>query len=135
MGAAEPRSFADLLRSQPFRFWSISGDAHGAPLLFSRHRKAKRSARNGPIERLLLCLRRAALTVPEHLEPERAATRRSSSVWSRAPSESRPIGGSPLRKSRYSDEQITAALRQAEAGTPVAEIIRKLGISEATVYA
>jgi putative transposase len=40
-----------------------------------------------------------------------------------------------LRKSRYSDEQITAALRQAEAGTPVAEIIRKLGISDATVYA
>jgi putative transposase len=40
-----------------------------------------------------------------------------------------------LRKSRYSDEQITAALRQAEAGTPIAEIVRKLGISEATFYA
>jgi len=37
-----------------------------------------------------------------------------------------------VRKSRYSDEQIAAALRQAEAGTPVAEVIRKLGISEAT---
>jgi putative transposase len=43
-------------------------------------------------------------------------------------------GGSPARKSRYSDEQITAALRQAEAGTPIAEITRKLGISEATFY-
>jgi putative transposase len=43
-------------------------------------------------------------------------------------------GGSPVRKSRYSDEQITAALRQAEAGTPIAEITRKLGISEATFY-
>jgi putative transposase len=40
----------------------------------------------------------------------------------------------PVRKSRYSDEQIAAALRQAEIGTPVAEITRKLGISEATFY-
>jgi putative transposase len=40
-----------------------------------------------------------------------------------------------VRKSRYSDEQITAALRQAEIGTAVAEITRKLGISEATFYA
>jgi len=39
-----------------------------------------------------------------------------------------------VRKSRYSDEQIATALRQAEAGTPAAEIIRKLGISEATFY-
>jgi putative transposase len=40
-----------------------------------------------------------------------------------------------VRKSRYSDEQIASALRQAEVGTPVAEIVRKLGISEATFYA
>lgn len=39
-----------------------------------------------------------------------------------------------MRKSRYSDEQIATALRQAEAGTPVTEIIRKLGISETTFY-
>lgn len=39
-----------------------------------------------------------------------------------------------MRKSRFSDEQIAAALRQAESGTPVAEIRRKLGISEATFY-
>jgi putative transposase len=39
-----------------------------------------------------------------------------------------------VRKSRYSDEQIATALRQAELGTPVAEITRKLGISEATFY-
>jgi len=31
-----------------------------------------------------------------------------------------------VRKSRYSDEQIASALRQAEIGTPVAEITRKL---------
>jgi len=39
-----------------------------------------------------------------------------------------------VRKSRYSDEQIAAALRQAEIGTPVIDITRKLGISEATFY-
>jgi putative transposase len=40
-----------------------------------------------------------------------------------------------MRKSRYSHEQIATALRQAEAGRPVTEITRKLGISEATFYA
>ncbi len=40
-----------------------------------------------------------------------------------------------MRTSRYSDEQIATALWQAEAGTPVAEVIRKLGSSEATFYA
>src|SRR5579875_1417168 len=42
---------------------------------------------------------------------------------------SNETGDPPMRTSRYSDEQIAAALRQAEAGTPVAEVIRKLGIS------
>jgi len=40
-----------------------------------------------------------------------------------------------VKKSRFSDEQVAHVLRQAEAGTPVAEIVRKLGISEATFYA
>jgi len=40
-----------------------------------------------------------------------------------------------LKKSRFSDEQVAHALRQAEAGTSVAEIVRKLGVSEATFYA
>ncbi len=39
-----------------------------------------------------------------------------------------------MRKSRYSDEQIAAAMRQAEIGTPAADVTRKLGISEATFY-
>lgn len=34
-----------------------------------------------------------------------------------------------MRK-RHSPEQIAAVLRQAEAGTPVAEIIRKLGVHD-----
>ncbi len=40
-----------------------------------------------------------------------------------------------MKKSRFSDEQIAHALRQSESGTPVAEITRKLGVSEATFYA
>jgi putative transposase len=39
-----------------------------------------------------------------------------------------------MRKSRFSVGQIAMALRQAEAGTPVVEICRKLGVSEATFY-
>jgi len=37
-------------------------------------------------------------------------------------------------KKRYSDEQITYALRQAEYGTPVVEVCRKLGVTEQTFY-
>ena len=39
-----------------------------------------------------------------------------------------------MRKSRFTDEQITYALQQAEYGTPVTEVIRKMGISEQTFY-
>jgi putative transposase len=37
-------------------------------------------------------------------------------------------------KKRYTDAQIAFALRQAETGTPVSEIARKMQISEATFY-
>ncbi|OSZ43570.1 transposase [Alcaligenes faecalis] len=37
-------------------------------------------------------------------------------------------------KKRYTEEQIAFALKQAEMGTAVAEICRKMGISEATYY-
>lgn len=37
-----------------------------------------------------------------------------------------------MRRSRFSEDQIAMALRQADAGTPVAEICRKLEISETT---
>ena len=39
-----------------------------------------------------------------------------------------------MRRSKYTEEQIALALRQAEAGTPVTEICRKLEITETTFY-
>ncbi len=39
-----------------------------------------------------------------------------------------------MKKSRFTDEQIAFALRQAETGTPVPEVIRKMGICEQTFY-
>jgi transposase len=39
-----------------------------------------------------------------------------------------------MGKKHFTEEQIAFALRQAESGTSVAEIIRKLGISEQTFY-
>ena len=39
-----------------------------------------------------------------------------------------------MKRSRYSDEQIAYALRQAETGTAVADVCRQLGISDATFY-
>jgi transposase-like protein len=39
-----------------------------------------------------------------------------------------------MKKSPFSEEQITYALRQVEAGTAVAEVCRQLGISEQTFY-
>jgi putative transposase len=37
-------------------------------------------------------------------------------------------------KKRFTEQQIAFALRQAASGTPVKEIIRKMGICEATFY-
>ena len=39
-----------------------------------------------------------------------------------------------MKRSRYTEEQIAFALRQAESGTPVGEVIRKMGITEPTFY-
>jgi putative transposase len=39
-----------------------------------------------------------------------------------------------MKKKQFTEAQIAFALRQAESGTPVAEIIRKMGISEVTFY-
>ena len=39
-----------------------------------------------------------------------------------------------MRKSRYTEEQIAFALKQAELGTPVADVCIKLGITEQSFY-
>jgi putative transposase len=39
-----------------------------------------------------------------------------------------------MKKTRFSEEQITYALRQVEAGTPPADVCRQLGCSEANFY-
>ena len=39
-----------------------------------------------------------------------------------------------MKRKRFTEEQIAYALRQAESGTPVAEVCRKLGVSEQTFY-
>ena len=39
-----------------------------------------------------------------------------------------------MKKSRYSDSQIMAILKQAEAGAPVPELCREHGMSSATFY-
>jgi putative transposase len=39
-----------------------------------------------------------------------------------------------MKKSRFSEQQIAFVLRQAEEGTPIAEVCRKAGISEASFY-
>ena len=39
-----------------------------------------------------------------------------------------------MKRSKYTEQQIMFALKQAETGVSVAEVCRKLGISEATFY-
>ena len=39
-----------------------------------------------------------------------------------------------MKKSKFSEEQVAYALRQAESGTAVADVCRQLGVSEATFY-
>jgi len=39
-----------------------------------------------------------------------------------------------MKTSKFTEEQIAFALRQAETGTTVAEVCRKMGISDATFY-
>jgi putative transposase len=40
-----------------------------------------------------------------------------------------------MKRSKFSEEQIVYAIRQAEGGTPVGDLCRQLGVSDATVYA
>ena len=40
-----------------------------------------------------------------------------------------------MKRSKFSEEQIVYAIRQAESGTPVGDLCRQLGMSDATFYA
>ena len=40
-----------------------------------------------------------------------------------------------MKRSKFSEEQIAYALREADAGIPVSDVCRQLGVSEATFYA
>lgn len=39
-----------------------------------------------------------------------------------------------MKKSKYTEEQIAFALKQAELGTPISEVCRKLRITEQSLY-
>ena len=39
-----------------------------------------------------------------------------------------------MKRSKFSEEQIVYAIQQAEAGTPVGDLCRQLGVSDATFY-
>jgi putative transposase len=39
-----------------------------------------------------------------------------------------------MKRSRFSEEQIVYAIRQAESGTPVGDLCWQLGVSDATFY-
>lgn len=40
-----------------------------------------------------------------------------------------------MKRSKFSEEQIVYAIRQAESGTPIGDLCRQLGVSDATFYA
>lgn len=39
-----------------------------------------------------------------------------------------------MKKSKFTEEQIAFALKQAELGVPIVEVCRRLGVSEQTFY-
>ncbi len=40
-----------------------------------------------------------------------------------------------MKRSKFSEEQVVYTIRQADAGTPVGDLCRQLGVSDATFYA
>lgn len=49
--------------------------------------------------------------------------------------ESGPMRGPDMKRSKFTEEQIIAILREQEAGAKTAEVCRRHGISSATFYA
>jgi putative transposase len=43
-------------------------------------------------------------------------------------------GEMAMRKSKFTEAQVAAALKECAAGTPVGQVARKLGVSEQTLY-
>jgi putative transposase len=39
-----------------------------------------------------------------------------------------------MKKKRFTEEQIIAVLKEADAGVPVADLCRKYGVSDASIY-
>lgn len=39
-----------------------------------------------------------------------------------------------MKRSRFSEEQIIGVLKEAEAGVPIADLCRRLGVSDVTFY-
>jgi len=57
----------------------------------------------------------------------------ASENWSnRLPGSPLTVGGRAMKNSRFSEEHIATALREVDAGAPVAEVTRALGIREQT---
>ena len=48
--------------------------------------------------------------------------------------ESGPMRGPDMKRSKFTEEQIIAILREQEAGVPTADVCRKHGVSSATFY-
>jgi hypothetical protein len=54
-------------------------------------------------------------------------------TWNKVASEVLHDGSGSRKGMRFTEEQIAYALRQAESGTPVADVCRQLGVSEASM--